>query len=539
MTPPALPHLAAADWAHTTGTDAFGPFAAVTVEGQTFRFRWIPPGRFDMGAPDLEPGSHTDEALHPVLLTQGLWLGETPVTQAQWTALTGHNPSRFQGGDDHPVESVSWLEAVQFCATFQSRVPGPATRLPTEAEWERACRAGTSGPNWDPSRPLAALAWANLDGGFVSHPVAQKLPNPWGLFDMLGNVSEWCADAYGRYDDALAIDPCATGGPTRVHRGGSWFHPVAYARAASRDHLKPHERGSSVGLRLARGPAGPAPPVTRRQTPAHPPGGPLSPLAPPPPPPAWAQAAGVDAFGAFALVEVNGVPFRFRWIPPGPFVRGSPPDEDGRDDDELQHAVVLTQGCYLGETPVTQAQWEAVTGQNPSHFSKGGAYPVESVSWEEGVRFCQAFQSASPGPPTRLPTEAEWEYACRAGTTGPRWDPTCPLGDLAWYEENAGGQTHPVARKKPNPWGLYDMLGNVLEWCADFYAPYPDGWVSDPCGGESERRVFRGGGWSDPAEWLRAAHRSFGPAGIRWRYLGLRLARASVLHPRADREPGE
>ena len=265
----------------------------------------------------------------------------------------------------------------------------------------------------------------------------------------------------------------------------------------------------------------------------------MSPLAPPPPPPAWAQAAGVDAFGAFAVVEVNGVPFPFRWIPPGPFVRGSPPDEDGRDDDEPQHAVVLTQGCYLGETPVTQAQWEAVTGQNPSHFSKGGAYPVESVSWEEGVRFCQAVQSASPGPPTRLPTEGEWEYACRAGTTGPRWDPTCPLGDLAWYEDNAGGQTQPVARKKPNPWGLYDMLGNVLEWCADFYAPYPEGRVCDPCSVEGERRVFRGGGWSDPAEWLRAAHRSFGLAGIRWRYLGLRLARASTLPPRADREPGE
>ncbi len=256
--------------------------------------------------------------------------------------------------------------------------------------------------------------------------------------------------------------------------------------------------------------------------------------------PDWADAWGEDRFGLFAEVEVRGVVFRFRWIPPGSFEMGSPPDEEEEANaDEVQHTVVLNHGYWLGETPVTQAQWEAVMGNNPSHNSKGGAYPVESVSWDDCTRFCEIFQSLSPGPLPRLPSEAEWEYACRALTTGPRWDTARPLRDLAWYAGNSGGQTHPVAEKLPNPWGLYDMLGNVWEWCADLHADYPARTLYDPFNVRGEHRVSRGGGCAFSAQWLRAACRIYGPPDNCWEGHGVRLARGPALQPSAERQPSE
>jgi formylglycine-generating enzyme required for sulfatase activity len=136
-----------------------------------------------------------------------------------------------------------------------------------------------------------------------------------------------------------------------------------------------------------------------------------------------------------------------------------------------------------------------------------------------------------------LPSEAEWEYACRALTTGPRWDTARPLGDLAWYTENSGGQTHPVAEKLPNPWGLYDMLGNVWEWCADLYADYPPRTMYDPYNVRGEHRVYRGGSWNFSAPRLRAAVRYRGHPGSRWRSLGVRLARGPALQPSAEPQP--
>ena len=238
-----------APWAPTSRADPFGPVAALTLEGQPFRFRWIPPGQFRMGSPPTEFGREPDEDPHPIHLTEGFYLSETPITQAQWTALTGHNPSSFQRGGPWPVEQVSWFDCVQFCAAFQSRVPGIRARLPSEAEWEYACRAGTPGPYWDPTRPLDDLAWYNENAGGQTHPVAQKLPNPWGLFDMLGNVSEWCADPY-------TLHPAQN--TPRVHRGGSFDDPALWLRAACRNYEDPHDRCLVRGLRLALGPATPA-----------------------------------------------------------------------------------------------------------------------------------------------------------------------------------------------------------------------------------------------------------------------------------------
>ena len=220
------------------------------------------------------------------------------------------------------------------------------------------------------------------------------------------------------------------------------------------------------------------------------------------------------------------------WCPPGQFMMGSLTSEQGRYADEVQHEVVLTRGFFLAETECTQGQWEAVMGGNPSYF-KGTQRPVEQVSWSEAVEYCRkltAKQRAegilAEGWEWRLPTEAEWEYAARAGTTGARYG---KLDTIAWRDGNSGIQTHPVKQKTANGWGLYDMMGNVWEWCSDWYGDYPTGSVTDPTGPSSgSLRVFRGGGWYNGAGRARSASRSGGGPGVRLFNLGFRPALSAV-----------
>jgi formylglycine-generating enzyme required for sulfatase activity len=245
---------------------------------------------------------------------------------------------------------------------------------------------------------------------------------------------------------------------------------------------------------------------------------------------------------------------------------GSPEDEPGRWEAEgPQHRVTIGRGFWLGDTPVTQGQYAAVAGQRPSYFQNAGdRAPVEQVSWDD----CQAFCGKLPRFMTdfdtsfvfRLPTEAEWEYACRAGTTGALYTgPLTILGDnngpeldaIAWYGGNSGVEyeggadssnwknkqfdhqragTHPVRQKRPNPWGLYDMLGNVLEWCEDgWHGSYQDAPTDGAAwAAEGSNRVYRGGSWVGDARDCRCAYRRW-DRGSRSAYLGFRL----VLAPRS------
>jgi eukaryotic-like serine/threonine-protein kinase len=216
----------------------------------------------------------------------------------------------------------------------------------------------------------------------------------------------------------------------------------------------------------------------------------------------------------------NGVQLKLAPIPAGKFLMGSPKGDVGatlnesdrlKQNNEYQHAVTLTRGFLLGTTEVTQAQYRAVTGQNPSVF-KGDSLPVDNVSWNDAVKFCELL-SARTGKTVRLPTEAEWEYACRANTTTRYYFGDDPdhalLADHAWYEANSVRQTHSVGQKKPNNWGLHDMGGNVWEWCVDtFVGPYEDKTVVDPAGpAPGEIRVLRGGGWETGPLSARSANR--------------------------------
>jgi uncharacterized protein (TIGR02996 family) len=242
-------------------------------------------------------------------------------------------------------------------------------------------------------------------------------------------------------------------------------------------------------------------------------------------------AAGVKPVGPF---WTNTIGMKFAWVPAGTYWMGSPEAENDRYDDEAQHRVTLTKGIYVGVHAVTQACWQAIMGNNPSHH-QGDDFPVEQVSWED----CQEFLgklSKREGQAYRLPTEAEWEYACRAGTTTPFY-----FGETITTDEaNYGGnhpyrdgeegvyreETTPVGSFPANAFGLHDTHGNLWEWCRDWYAEYPQGEAVDPQGPpEGESRVLRGGSFVNRALNVRSAYRVGEVPSIRCNDVGFRAAR--------------
>jgi formylglycine-generating enzyme required for sulfatase activity len=214
------------------------------------------------------------------------------------------------------------------------------------------------------------------------------------------------------------------------------------------------------------------------------------------------------------------------YVPGGSFLMGSPESEANRRSAEGPQRQVTVPSFYIGKYEVTQAQWGAVMGGNPSK-SKSDDLPVETVSWEDAKEFCRKL-SQMAGEEYRLPTEAEWEYACRARTTG------AFAGDLegmAWYVKNSGARTHPVGQKQPNAFGLYDMHGNVWEWCEDnwhnsYNSAPTDGSAWVDISAISSARVFRGGGWYFHDVLCRSADRSYGVPDFRNGYIGFRIVRA-------------
>ena len=257
-------------------------------------------------------------------------------------------------------------------------------------------------------------------------------------------------------------------------------------------------------------------------------------------PPAWAGRFGEDRHGVFADFELNGVQFDWRWIPPGRFWMGSPQRKSWVPKDELpRHEVILTQGFWMGRTPVTQAQWGALKKENLS-TSKGTNLPVETVTWAEAKQFAEWLSLIREGLHAKLPTEAEWEYACRAGTDGDFGDggvmldgrvSDAELDRLGWFAGNSGGMLHRVGMKAANGWGLHDMHGLVGEWCWAGKREYKDGLIVNPvgpCGDHSgDKRAVRGGLRGSFPALCRAAsrHEELGGPAERWasELVGFRL----------------
>ena len=640
-------------WADDWGTDDYGHWVTFSVKGQqgdkiTQRLRWIEPGMFLMGSPEDEPERRYNEGpQHPVTIRRGFWLFDTACTQALWEAVMGDNPSRFEGAD-HPVERVSWNDCQDFLNRLNAIKPGLDLSLPSEAQWEYACRAGTTTPfsfgdnitseqvNYNGNYPYASGKKGVYRKETV--PVASLPPNRWGLYEMHGNLWEWCQDCWhGDYQgapaDGLAWENDRDISEGRVTRGGTWLLHGFNVRSALRYQHPPDIRLDLIGFRCARvlegaEPAGPAAGQPGGVTGAEPTllrldAGP-SPVrcALPQTPaffirtdrerltfrqitrPPWANAIGRDRFGLWSEIAVDpgqGEPIiqRLRWIPPGQFRMGSPEAETqelAKDKDERiwfqrehpRHWVTLTEGYWLFDTPCTQALWAAVMGNNPSAF-QSPTRPVEQVSWEDIQSFLGKINEQLPGLDLTLPREAQWEYACRAGTetatyTGdltisrekytppPLSEPVIlrekytppPLSEpiilgtmngqvldqLAWYSGNSGvdfelangydssdwpekqypharAGTHPVKLKRANPWGLYDMLGNVWEWCRDGVRDYDHDAQTNPEGvlETGAFRVLRGGSWYNDARYVRAAYRDAIPPDDRSDLIGFRCVR--------------
>ena len=499
----------------------------ILPSGMKLEMKKIPAGSFLMGSPVGEIGREfeSNETQHRVTITRDYWLGTFEVTQEQWAAMMGY--PRVFAEANLPVENVSWEDAKEFCErlnnnTSSTRPDGYQFDLPTEAQWEYACRAGTTtalnnGMNltdiWSCPN-LDEVAWYDENSNGSTHPVGQKEPNAWGLYDMHGNASEWCRDAYAQN---YGEDPEFLRGQGyslyRVCRGGddgSRCH-ASVCRSAYRRGQSP---GRSSGFRLALVPVAPAEEVP-------------------------ATAAEMVITGDQATITLPGdVRLTMQKIPAGSFMMGSPENEQGHSDDEKQHQVTLTKDYWLGTFEVTQAQWKAVVGNNPSYkYFQGDDLPVEQINWGDAKAFCEMLnQNLSVPKPDGyrfdLPTEAQWEYACRAGTTGPYHG---NLEDIAWYGENSESSPHPVGQKQPNAWGLYDMHGNVSEWCRDrrdWDDSWENGYAQDPeflrMPTSDRNRVYRGGNWRANAKACRSAWRRSLSQDNRYDDLGFRLALVPV-----------
>jgi formylglycine-generating enzyme required for sulfatase activity len=597
--------------------------------------RRIEPGTFTMGSPTDELGRYIDETQHQVTLTNAYYIGVFETTQKQYELITGSNPSYYKG-DVRPVENVSYnmirgkrfgaswpynydVDEDSFFGKLRSKTQ-MTFDLPTEAQWEMACRAGTttalnSGKdltNEEQCQNMDEVGRYSYNGGSDNYhaAVGSYLPNSWGLYDMHGNVYEWCLDWY---QSDLGSDPVteplgASLGNYRVLRGGSWYYDARYCRSANRaDSNSPSDHLIDGGFRVVlvqnvfsgqknkkdfefeiKSGTENTLPVFEVKLFGKLPNGTEKPLN---------EMGKIEYDGASGIVVGAGI-HKLTWIPdaaftnimdevelrveyedvteqaaylvlnttsnkmrvsseapdttdnkcrtdelwlrriePGTFAMGSPEDELGRSNEEIQHEVTLTKAYYIGVFETTQKQFQNIFGENPS-YNTGDMRPVEEVSYNKLRGFAKGFAwpedhgvdewsfmgqlRKKAGNVFDLPTEAQWEYACRAGTTtalndGNNITNTVSDGCLAklarYYcnrDDGKGGygEHTTVGSYLPNAWGLYDMHGNMWEWCLDWYGSYA-GPETDPRGASTgSSRVIRGGGWGFYPDLCRSATRT-------------------------------
>lgn len=565
--------------------------------------RRIESGTFIMGSPENELGRRDDEHQHEVRITKPFYMGVFQVTQKQYELIMGNNPSKFKG-DTRPVENVSYIDIrgwkgdvwpqnnevdeETFLGKLRSKY-GMIFDLPTEAQWEYACRAGTttalnSGKNLSNKNKCDEMDEVGRycfnggqdreeNGNFKAHAmVGSYLPNTLGLYDMHGNVWEWCLDWYGQ--DTNAVDPVgAQEGTERVIRGGSWPNdfPAHRCRSASRMSKTPEsntvfccgfrivintndclntvdgsddlKNGKKINIKKVD-------PKTIGQT--------------------KAKYLVLD-LNTFVLRKEDEGPKEdpnilndnkcktmelwLRRIEPGTFMMGSPKDELEHVIFEDQHEVTITKPYYIGVFPITQKQYKLIhrylpiagcVNENPSRHI-GDTRPVEGVSYS----MIRGYENGSEWPDNNnvdvssflgilrnrtkmnfdLPTEAQWEFACRAGTVTALNSGEdlfiastyyCNMDKLGRHTHNFRNRigecedgTSPVGSYLPNNWGLYDMHGNVEEWCLDWFgylggdpAIDPRGMITLVARNDNFGRVLRGGFYFSPAEYCRSACRN-------------------------------
>ena len=489
------------------------------------KFVKILPGEFLMGSNEQSG----DGPMHKVRITKPFEMSAYEVTQGQWAGVMGTKPWAGEAKENilHPARYISWNDCQKFIARLNACGP-TAYRLPTEAEWEYACRAGSTTKYCfgDSQRQLGEYAWWYHNSGRSTHPVGQKKANDWGIHDMHGNVWEWCSSKPQPYpykaDDGR--EDLSDTASSRVLRGGSCndnslYDPYNLAhgcRSPTRRSVRPSSCSNGhIGFRL----------VVSARAPSE--------VSQPEPKPAQAederkaaeaeQKAEAERRAAQAKTSTAGKSStnskdgsEMIYVPAGTFKMGS---DDGDSYEKPVHDVRV-EAFHISKCEITNKQFKKFVDANPEwrkdRISKeyhDGAYlehwegdtypsdkaddPVVYVSWFAAKAYCE--WASSGGLRGRLPTEAEWEYACRAGSTGKYCfgDDESKLGDYAWYDKNSGNSTHPVGDKKPNAWGIHDMHGNVWEWTSSTKRDYPykanDG--REDLSDTASCRVVRGGGW--------------------------------------------
>lgn len=499
------------------------------------RFRIIPPGEFLMGSADDDPDAQPNEKpQHKVRLTRPMWVGMHEVTVGEFRKFveaTGYKSEAessgqggtywdaaqrktigspdvnwaklpFEQGDDSPVCCVTWNDARKFCE-WLSQKDGRTYSLPTEAQWEFACRAGTT--TRMPYGDLYGPTKANFANPSHRPEAVGSYPaNGFGLYDMIGNVHEWCQDDTRTYEPGPAIDPTGpvADTPTRAVRGGGYASHVSLSRSASRYTEPANCSYATWGFRVMTLDIAP---VKKELLPR---------------------------------TVTNTLGMEFVLVPKGKSWLGGRKDKLGDQEVEIPAAF------YLGKYEVTQEEWEKVMGSNPSFFAAvvgvrpedQKRMPLDSVSWENAQDFLKLLNESAkePGWVYRLPTQTEWEYACRGGPLPDKSksafnfyfdEPTNALtSELANYADTGLQRTCPVGLYKPNALGLYDMHGNVWEWCQD---EVKDG------NGESQRAI-RGGGWFNPSKSAWAAGRNSSTPSRMAKDIGLRLARVPSGAPSSE-----
>jgi len=521
------------------------------IAGTELQFVTIGPGTFMMGS---DSGHGDEKPVHKVTIDYSFDIAKTEVTVAQFKTFveaTGYETdAERQGGifycpcpdqlgyargrnwqdtgfdqtEDHPVCCVSFNDAKEFCK-WLSQQSGHHFRLPTEAEWEYACRAGTTG---DYAGDIRQMACFDMTAQGRTNPVAQKKPNPWQLYDMHGNVWEWCEDIYyWQYYNAptngsanLTPEVPAAGASRRVLRGGAWCSPGTSCTSSFRRPAPCAFKETGTGFRVVccKSPAGAKSSVT------------VSPVNK-----ATKFPARNSSSPSTVALTVGDIEFDFVRIDPGAFVMGNDSDyidRYGWTYELPKHEVTIGYSYYMGATEVTLEQFDLfvtdtgyVTDAEKYGFAftcmpDGAAWhyemlinwrfpgfvqtdsePVTHITWYDALAFCR-WLSGKTGRDIRLPSEAEWEYACRAGTTG---EYAGKLDEMGWCLWNSYFKTYRVAQKRPNAWGLYDMHGNVWEWVLDMWNPDANGPPSDGSARLTSPRydcgITRGGSFGNPP-WL-------------------------------------
>ena len=606
------------------------------------KFVLIPPGEFMMGsAPGeievalkimgedkfMQECCKSEAPQHQVTLTQPIYLGLHEVTQAEHEKVMGKNPSFFAktgsekqwveivtGLDtaNHPVDGVSWNDAAEFCAKLSEQeklkpfyfrsgetvtmLEGTGYRLPTEAQWEFACRAGATTRYWigDKDEDLPPAAWIGMNSRSRTHNVGELKANPFGLYDIHGNVSEWVQDSweltyYGQFLTTGVIDP---NGPSsasiwRGLRGGAWGNLESLCRASFRNKSGANYRSPNQGFRVLIAVDTVKESLKRNKKPA---------AAPPPAKApfdakqarahqeAWAKHLGTT------VETTSSVGAKLILIPPGEFLMGSTDEQIAaalKAADEInanqqtkdriqkaespQHVVIITKPFLMSATEVSISQFRKFVettkyvteaerygfGDSASHVQDdkvtdeqkqrnwrrpGSAVaddsPVAQISWNDAVEYCK-WLSEQEKRTYRLPTEAEWEYACRAGTTTQYsfGDNYAELAKYGWHDKNAAGKSHPVGTLLPNPFGLFDMHGNVQEWCGDYFDEkwYEKKSANDPLGPTAGfNRVLHGGFWSNNATHCRSAYRVSSEPSARFYNIGFRCVSVIDVSATAD-----